>query len=102
MTSFEIPTSPQPQVFTISLAGVVYTLTLRWNVSAAVWMLDIADQNGNQIVAGTPLVTGADLLEQLGYLGLGFALYATTDHAPELPPTFANLGSAGHLYAVTP
>jgi hypothetical protein len=47
------------------------------------------------------MVTGADLLEQFGYLGLNFALVAQTDNSPDTVPTFDNLGTTGHLYAIT-
>jgi hypothetical protein len=46
------------------------------------------------------LVTGADLLEQFGYLDLGGAFIVQTDHDIDAVPTFANLGTAGRLYFV--
>jgi hypothetical protein len=101
-TAYEIPTSRQPQTFTVSLAGVTYTVTLRWNVTAAAWILDLADRNGNPITTGIPLVPGPNLVAQLGYLNLGFSLYTQTDNAPDSPPTFSNLGSTGHLFALLP
>lgn len=99
-TPYEIPLSPQPQRFGIAIAGTTYTLTVRWNVINASWIIDIADANGNSILSGIPMVTGADLLEQFGYLNFGFQLVAQTDNAPDVVPTFADLGSTGHLYAI--
>jgi hypothetical protein len=101
MTSFEIPLVSVPQTLSISLANVVYNLTVKWNDAAECWVLDIADQNSNNILTGVPLVTGADLLAQYAYLGLGGSLYASTDHDLTAPPTFTNLGDTGHLYFVT-
>lgn len=101
-TYLEIPLSPQPQTFTIPVAGTTYGLTVRWNVPNDSWILDIADVSGNPIVSGIPMVTGSDLLEQFGYLSFGFSLVAQTDNAPDAVPTFDNLGTTGHLYAILP
>lgn len=100
-TYYEIPLSPQPQTFNIALAGVTYGFTVRWNVPNASWVIDISDASGNPLVSGIPMVTGADLLEQYGYLGLNFALVAQTDNSPDTVPTFDDLGTTGHLYAIT-
>jgi hypothetical protein len=98
---FEIPTqSGAPQIETISLNGVTYTLTIFWCDPDGVWMLNIADSTGTPIVSGLPLITGADMLEQYEYLGIGGMLLAQTDFDWTLPPTFTNLGSTGHLYFV--
>jgi len=97
---YEIPLSPQPQKFQITLANTAYAMTVTWNVVNASWMIDIADASGNPILTGVPMVTGADLLEQYAYLEFGFALIAQTDNAPNVIPTFADLGSTGHLYAL--
>jgi hypothetical protein len=102
MTAFEVPLVPsKPQKVTVSLAGVPYQLTVRWCAPAAAWMLDIADANDNPILSGCLVVTGADLLEQYGYLGIGGKLIAQTDHDLFAVPTFDNLGDTGHLYFVT-
>ena len=101
-TYYEIPLSPQPQTFNISLAGVTYGFLVTWNVVNASWMINISDSTGNPILSGIPMVTGADLLEQYSYLSFGFQLVAQTDNAPDVVPTFADLGTTGHLYAITP
>lgn len=104
MTVYEIPLSPQPQKLTISLAGVQYNLTVKYNsalsglVKDPCWVLDIADINDVPIVRGIPIVTGADLLEQYGYLNLGGQLVAQTDHSVDAVPTYTNLGLQGHLF----
>ncbi|WP_144156560.1 phage baseplate plug protein [Paraburkholderia sp. BCC1885] len=99
-TPYEIPLSPQPQMFGIAIAGTTYTLTVTWNWVNASWIINIADSSGNPILSGIPMVTGANLLEQFGYLNFGFQLIAQTDNAPDVVPTFADLGSTGHLYAI--
>jgi hypothetical protein len=97
-TYYEIPLSPTPQTFNISLAGVTYKCTVKWNWVSACWVIDIADATGTPMISGIPMVTGANLLEQYAYLGFGGSLVAQTDNAPDVVPTFDDLGSTGHLY----
>lgn len=96
----EIPLSAQPQTLQVALAGTTYTLTVKWNDQNQSWTVDIADAAGNNLVTGIPMVTGADLLGQFDYLGISGALVAQSDFNPSAVPTFANLGSTGHLYFV--
>ena len=98
-TIYEIPLQPGvPQTFAVVLNGVTYNMTLRWCDPNQAWTLDIADASGNALVSGIALVTGADLLEQYGYLGIGGRLFVQTDNNADAVPTLANLGIAGHLY----
>ena len=98
----EIPLSPNPQTFGITLANVAYQVTVIWRDAAfGGWVVDIADDQGNPIIQGIPLITGADLLEQYAYLGLGGSLIVQTDHDVDAVPTYANLGQTSHLYFVT-
>lgn len=99
-TPYEIPLIAAAQQITISLASVTYTLTVKWNDEANVWVLDIADANNNPILTGIPLVTGTDLLGQFAYLNFGGKLIAQTDYNLTLPPSYTDLGSTGHLYFV--
>jgi len=102
-TTYEIPLSPTPQTFSILLAGISYQLTVRYtDAPMGGWLLDIADQNGDNILCGAPLVTGHDLLEQYAYLGIDGQLIVQTDADPDAVPTFNNLGVESHLYFVTP
>ena len=97
-SAFEIPTSPTPQKFSVSLSGVTRELMLHWDAPAACWIMDIADDTGTPILSGIPLITGADLLAQYAYAGLAGIMLVQTDHDPDAVPTFANLGTAGHLF----
>lgn len=97
MTRYEIPLTAEPQAFDIALAGVTYNLSLAWNVPAQCWILDIADRNNVPLVDGISVVTGADLLEQYGYLAFGGRLIAETDGDLSLPPSFTNLGKESHV-----
>jgi hypothetical protein len=99
-TPFLIPLQSTNQRITITLAGVLYQLTVRWNDMNQAWQLDIADQNGNAIVSGIPVVTGRDLLAPFQYLNFGGQLIAQTANDTTAVPTLTNLGSAGNLYFV--
>ncbi len=102
MPNFEIPLTPNPQSFVISLSGVNYRLTAQWrNAVGAGWVLDIADSGGTPIIQGIPLVTGVNLLDQYDYLNLGGVLWCQTTADPDAVPTFENLGVDSHLYWFT-
>lgn len=96
----EIPLSAQSQTFQITLSGKAYRLAVTWRDPYG-WFLDIARVDGTALVSGIPLVTGADLLAQYAYLGIGGALVVVSDGDPDAVPTFDNLGSSAHLYYVT-
>lgn len=89
------------QTLSITLANVPYQLTVRWNDPAQTWCADLADGNGNLILVNVPFVTGADLLEQFAYLGIGGQLVVQTTNNALAVPTLANLGDTGNLYFVT-
>ncbi len=99
--SYEIPLTPKPQTFGVTLpSGVAVQMRLNYQFNDdRCWLLDIADTGGNLLVAGIPLVTGADLLAQYAYLGLGVKLFVTTDGYIAEPPHWWNLGGSAHLWA---
>lgn len=98
---FEVPTQPgSPQQQVIPLAGTTYTLLLYWCDPDGVWMLNIMDTTGDPIVSGLPLITGADMLEQYAYLGIGGMLLAQSDFDWTVPPGLNTLGTTGHLYFI--
>lgn len=100
---FHIPLRPgTPQRFSIRLGQKDYVLTLRYrNIVEGGWVLDIEDAVGTMILAGVPLVTGADLLAQYKHLGFGGRLWVQTMSEPDAAPTFEHLGEDGRLYWVT-
>lgn len=111
-SAFEIPLTPEPQRFSIRLAGKDYRVTLRWFDPPATlvdagqpagWALDLADDSdaATPLLAGLPLVTGINLLEQYSYLGIGGALYIFTDGDSDAVPTLTSLGSESRLFFVT-
>ena len=107
-TVYEIPMSPTPQTFRIILAGNTLRLTLLYRdappemAGGAGWTVDIFNVNGEPVVCGVPLVTGADLLAQYLYLDFTGKLFVRSDGIPDAVPTFENLGATpgGHLFWV--
>lgn len=103
MTTFLIPLLNTPQQFNIALANKEYLLTSKWNdADEGGWVLDFADAvTGESIVANVPLITGADLLSGLEYLGFDGQLFVFTDGDENAVPTLENLGVESNLYFLT-
>lgn len=102
-TTFTIPLENTPQMFNIALNGTLYSMTCKWNdASDQGWLLDIANATTNVVlVAGIPLITGADCLSGLEYLGIGGELIVYTNGDPFAVPTIDNLGVDSNLYFIT-
>jgi hypothetical protein len=70
--------------------------------------LDVTNfSNRVLLLSGIPLVTGADLLGQFGYMPIGSrtiltAMTMLAGVPADAVPTFANLGIDGHLYITNP
>lgn len=103
MNIFLIPLINGPQSFQIALAGVNYTLVVKWNDAPdAGWEFDLLDADTNTyLVAGQTLITGADCLSGLEYLGIGGLFIVYTNGNADAVPTFENLGIDSNLYFVT-
>jgi len=103
MSLYEIPVTPSPQSFTVSLNGVTYQLDLVWNVFSQAWVLDILDVNGTPLVSSIPLIAGVDLLSPYPHLNFGGQLTVSTEGDSSAIPTFDNLGvSSFLLFTTTP
>lgn len=102
-TIFILPLLNIPQTFEIALAGINYILTCYWNdAQDAGWVIDFANADTNEsIVAGVPLITGADCLEGLEYLGINGQLVVYTDGDELAVPTLDNLGVESNVYFLT-
>ena len=91
---FQIPLTPNPQRFTVTLSGITYVFVLKYqNVEEGGWVFDIFDASQNPIVCGVPLVTGANLLDQYPHLGFNGRLWVQNLNTPDEVPTFGNLGT---------
>jgi len=100
--AFLIPLLPQNQEFDISLASATYHLRVKWNSKSNAWILYIEDSQKNPILSGIPLVTGADLLEQFAYLGIGGAMVVQSTNDVTLVPDYPSLGVTGYLFFLVP
>jgi hypothetical protein len=100
MSIFKIPLTNTPQRFEISLAGINYIMTVKFNSAfGGGWVMDL--QNGvttDYLVADIPFVTGVNLLSGLNYLGIDGQLFIYTDGDENAVPTFDNLGVESNLY----
>lgn len=104
---YEIPLIVgQPQTLTIELTdGLVYGLRLTWCAPVSVWTLDVYNESGVALAEGLAVITGANLLEQLAYLGIGgqiTGIFAHTSARSFDPPSYVNLGDNGKLYFWSP
>lgn len=103
MAVFKIPLIATPQRFEITLGGITYIMTCKYNDSEqSGWIIDLADSETSEpIAACLPLITGANILQNLDYLGFTGELRIFTDSDPRAVPTFTNLGTESNLYFVT-
>lgn len=103
ITTFTLPLVNIPQTFGITLANTQYLMTCRWNdADDAGWVVDFADAiTSTPIVSNIPLITGADCLAGLEYLGFQGTLIVYTDGDQNAVPTLNNLGVESNLYFLT-
>lgn len=102
LSNFLIPFDNFPETFDITLAGVDYTIVSKYNDVDENWAIDIQDSLGNPIACNIPMITGADMLDGLEYLGIQGSLYVlTTGASPFDTPTFDNLGVDSNVYFQT-
>jgi hypothetical protein len=101
---YTVPLTNAAQTLSISLGGTTYSLRVLWNKYMGTYCMDVATSTGTPILNSVPLVTGANLLEQYGYLGLANngALLVQSDSNPLTPPTYESLGQTSQLYYVAP
>ena len=101
--AFEIPLRKGPQKFSVQLGANEYQVSLAYAAAPdGGWHMTIADADGKTLVAGVMVTSGEDILQQFAYLGIPGAIYAATDNDADTPPTFANLGTGGQLFYVSP
>lgn len=95
---YKIPLNSVQQLLDIDLSGVTYRLRFTYNKWARAWFLDIWDKDSQPLVLGTPLITGANILDQYLYKGFKGVLTLYTAGNPDLVPSLDQLGSLSKLY----
>ena len=63
-TTYKVPVDDQ---------NVSLTFRTTYNEQAKYWLLDISNSEGEELIAGLPLVPAQDILEQFKYLKIGSA-----------------------------
>lgn len=97
----EIPLVAGPQRFSVRLNDVIYQMRITWNdADMGGYFFDLGAEDGTPLIAGHPLVTGANLLGQYGYLEVGGKLVVTTDRGAGDLPTYDGLGATSHLFFI--
>lgn len=95
----EIPLTADNQQFSINIAGATWCVGINWR--DLYWIMDLQNDRGEPVISGIPLVTGADLLAQYGYMRLGFKLVVVCDDSTQDYPTKTDLGGRSHLLVST-
>lgn len=95
----EIPLTADNQQFSINIAGATYRISITWR--DVYWIMDLQNDRAEPVISGIPLVTGADLLAQYSYMGLGFKLVVACDASAQDYPTKTDLGGRSHLLIST-
>lgn len=62
--SLNVPSNPHT-TYNVSLEGVKYFFTYRWNVRQEIWYLDVFTSNRIPIVIGAALLEATDLLRRV-------------------------------------
>lgn len=65
--------------FRITLSGVIFTLSVRFNVRSQTWLMDILDPSGNQILCGMPLLIERNVTGQYTTLAIPPGVFFATD-----------------------
>lgn len=96
----KIPLKNIPETFNISLNGVDYTITTKWN-EEGVWMFDLSlTATSVRLLSSIPMVTGCDLLAPFTNLNIGGGLVMYTNGDSLVTPTYENLGTESNMYFV--
>lgn len=95
----EIPLTADNQQFSIIIAGATYRISIIWRETC--WVMDMFNDRSEPLISGVPLVTGADLMAQYEYMGLGFKMAVVCDDEAQEYPTKIDLGSRSHLLVST-
>lgn len=102
MAYFIIPVNAYPESFSISLDGISYSVTTRYNEYVNQWCIDmISDIDGSVIMLNQPVLAGIDLAEQYRFKFANSLVTWTNGVADGLvDPTYDNFGTDAELQYV--
>lgn len=99
MATYTIPTltgtAAEPQVLRVTLGGIVYQITLRYNDRAGCWRMDLADDTGNALAAGLAVRNSGLPINSALFGHQGFPAGLLLALPTALPGTDANLDELG-------
>ena len=98
-TSLRVRTADRTFSVVLSVVTSSARISITWR--DLYWVLDLQNDRGEPVISGIPLVTGADLLAQYDYMGLGFKLVVVCDDSTQDYPTKTDLGGRSHLLVST-
>ena len=105
MSLFTIPTRNDLPwyTFTISIANVLYTFHMRYNVRSERWILDICDPADNQLLVGLPILIERNIAGQYVISGIPPGTFAALDNTGnENQPTLSSFNNTHTLYYLDP
>lgn len=89
--------------FRVTLSGVNYTLSFRYNGRMNRYILDINDASNNQILSGIPLLTQRSLIGQYRTLAVPVGVpFITDDTGKQTQPTQYSFGVDHTFWYVDP
>lgn len=85
--------------FRIQLDQVIYTLKYRWNDRMSRWVMDIANEQGENIVAGIVLGTNRDLTSRYKTYAIPQGFFIVYDETGnQLNPNRSNFGKEVKMF----
>lgn len=81
MSLFQVPTVPNLPwySFKITLSGVIFTVTLRYNPRMERWLMDIGDPSNQPILSGLPILINRNVNGQYVVSGVPSGFFFATD-----------------------
>lgn len=95
-----VPVNSDPsRSITVSLDGVPYILSTRWNFVDEAWYLDIESVQDGMLVRGIKLIVGIELLQPYALVQLG-ELFLVDTQEGDKDPTEESLGDRHQIIYV--
>lgn len=97
-TVYKIPLDSGNQKFSLTVGNTEYRVELIYrDIDEGGWDLTLKDSDGNDLIAGIPLVTGCNLLEQYQTVIVG-SLWVEVEGQDDAVPSYDDMGSSVLMY----